>query len=387
MRNILVALSLLLLSACAGAGMDGLFGESAPPAAPPAQAAAPPVPVTLPPPPTAAVKVALILPLSGTDAAFGKSLQHAAELAVMDIGHGAFELMPRDSRATPSVARDAARDVLARGAQIIVGPLYSGSVAAVKPLAAAAGAPVLALSNDATVAGGGAWLMGFSPVEQVRRVASHAAARGIRNIAVLAPSTLYGDLALAALKQSDAGMNVVALARYRDSDAAIAAAVASIAGNRRGAQALFLPEGGALLRKIAARLARHGMAAGRMQLIGTGLWDDKDVAADRNLWGGWYAAPDPAPRAGFARRYAKNFGARPPRLASLVYDAVSLAAALAGKGVAPPYTEAALTRPDGFAGVDGVFRLTSRGVAERALAVMEISRGRARIISPAPKRF
>ncbi|KXV79086.1 hypothetical protein AD936_01985, partial [Gluconobacter japonicus] len=49
-------------------------------------------------------------------------------------------------------------------------------------------------------------------------------------------------------------------------------------------------------------------------------------------------------------------------------------------------TTAALTRPDGYMGVDGLFRLRPDGHVTRALAIYQIQRGGgARIIVPASR--
>lgn len=46
-----------------------------------------------------------------------------------------------------------------------------------------------------------------------------------------------------------------------------------------------------------------------------------------------------------------------------------------------------ITRPQGFKGASGAFRLLNNGSAQRALSVAEASAGALRIISPAPTRF
>ena len=75
----------------------------------------------------------------------------------------------------------------------------------------------------------------------------------------------------------------------------------------------------------------------------------------------------------------------PTRLATLAYDAVSLA-----RGPRPPdgaqrFAETPLTNPSGFAGADGTFRFRPDGTSERALAVNEIRNGAATIVAPAPR--
>jgi hypothetical protein len=51
------------------------------------------------------------------------------------------------------------------------------------------------------------------------------------------------------------------------------------------------------------------------------------------------------------------------------------------------FSVAALTAANGFAGLDGIFRFKSDGVAERGLAVLEMRRNRFRVVSPAPEFF
>ncbi len=103
------------------------------------------------------------------------------------------------------------------------------------------------------------------------------------------------------------------------------------------------------------------------------------------LQGGWFAAPDNRGFAGFAARYRARFNTDPIRLATLSYDAVTLAAALARIGGAQHFTPDALTNPAGFAGADGVFRFNPNGTNDRALAVQEIRNGAAATVSGAPR--
>ncbi|MEZ5828354.1 MAG: hypothetical protein R3D30_12080 [Hyphomicrobiales bacterium] len=51
------------------------------------------------------------------------------------------------------------------------------------------------------------------------------------------------------------------------------------------------------------------------------------------------------------------------------------------------YTYAQLTRPSGFAGVDGLFRLLPDGTSERGLAILEVQPGTPRVIDAAPRSF
>ena len=105
------------------------------------------------------------------------------------------------------------------------------------------------------------------------------------------------------------------------------------------------------------------------------------------LQGAWFSAPENGGFSSFADRYRARFKSDPARLATLAYDAISLVAALARAQGAAAFSEATLTNPSGFNGADGVFRFRADGPNERGLAVMQISNGAAKVISPAPHVF
>ena len=67
------------------------------------------------------------------------------------------------------------------------------------------------------------------------------------------------------------------------------------------------------------------------------------------------------------------FGNPPPGLASLAYDAVSLAAVMGRQPGGPAYDRESLTQVSGFAGVDGLFRLMPDGTNQRGLAVLRLT--------------
>ena len=73
----------------------------------------------------------------------------------------------------------------------------------------------------------------------------------------------------------------------------------------------------------------------------------------------------------------------PLRLASLAYDGTALALALVDKG----FSHENLTVSQGFSGTEGLFRLTSQGLNDRGLAVIEVSPSGFRPLSPAPQTF
>ena len=151
--------------------------------------------------------------------------------------------------------------------------------------------------------------------------------------------------------------------------------------------ALLLADGGKRLQAIAAWLPFYDIDPGKIRILGTGLWDEPGIGAEPALVGGWFAAPSPAARADFERQYERIYGQKAPRRATLAYDATLLAVLLAKKKGGADYSAPALTNPSGYLGSDGIFRLLANGRAERGLAVMQIRRHGAEVISVAPKTF
>ena len=153
--------------------------------------------------------------------------------------------------------------------------------------------------------------------------------------------------------------------------------------------ALFLPGGQENLEIVARLLPQAEIDTEKVKLIGTGGMDYPNAGRDAKLVGAWYPAPDPRGWNDFSQKYAKSYGAAPPRIASLAYDAVSLAIALSGGAEGQRYDAAQLTRASGFTGVDGAFRLLPDGSTDRALAILEVQKFGAGIVDagrrqPAP---
>jgi len=127
---------------------------------------------------------------------------------------------------------------------------------------------------------------------------------------------------------------------------------------------------------------------GYLKLLGTGLWDDPQITALPTLQGAWFATSDPNQTKRFNEKFRSTYNHEPMRLASLAYDAVALVTTLALENGDKAFNVKTMTSQQGFIGpVNGVFRLSADGKAERALAVVEISNGGFRVVDPAPTRF
>ncbi|MGH7114607.1 MAG: penicillin-binding protein activator [Stellaceae bacterium] len=377
------------------------------------QPPSPPTPARAPPPgatPPGPAKVALLVPLSGPNTGLGQAILNAAQLALFETGGDQLTLVPRDTKGTSSGAAEAAHAVVGEGVSLILGPLLAGAVDAVKPVARDAHLNVIAFSTVTDLAGGNTFLMGFLPRQEVVREVAYARQRGIGRFAALAPDTAYGHLMTDALRDaaSSTGATVTKIAFYDPRAGDPSAAIAHLLPADPappGADpttpdqavptppavpsfdALLLPEGGDQLKQIVRKLTAAGLDTKATRLLGSGLWDVADIGNEPALDGGWFAASPPDARRDFERRYRATYGRDPPRLASLGYDAAALAAVLARGQGGPPFSRETILNPNGFAGVDGLFRFTPDGLVQRALAVLEVEPQGNVVVSPAAQSF
>lgn len=368
------------LAACTGMPV-GDFGTPVQPGGPPQPAASMG---------TGRVKVALILPLSaaGNAGIAAQSMKNAGEMALAEFNNPDIQLLVKDDAGSSSGAQQAAQQALDEGAEIILGPLFAQSVKTTGQLARNRGIPVIAFSTDTSVATRGIYLLSFLPETDVDRIVGYAANNGKRSFVALVPDNAYGSVVEAAFQQAVARREgrVVALERYPLDKTARQNAVKAAAQAAAQADALFIPDGpdaGELVQGLAA----NGVNVKRLQLLGSGIWDDPSVAAAPVLHGGWYPAPESAGYRNFAARYRKRYGQDPVRTATLSYDAVALIAALVKTQGAQRFSEEILTNSSGFAGIDGVFRFRPDGTNERGLAVMRVTPSGGQPIAPAPKSF
>ncbi len=377
---------------------------------------------------TSPVRIAILLPLTGTEAETGQSLLNAATMALFDAYDPRLTLLPFDTRADGMTTEAAAKQALDAGVDIVLGPLLAGNVQIAGEIFGPVGIPVIGFSNDSRVAAPGRYIMGFLPEQEVQRVVDYAVTQGHTSFSALIPEGRYGERVRAAFGDAVSfdRAAVVALESYPPDPDAVFEPVKELANydQRRknlrdeistlralrddvtdeiadrlakaeelepvGFDAVLLPEGGALLRTLGPLLPFYEVDLDQVQLLGTGLWNDPSLMDEPPLHGGWFAAPEPTRPEAFMTRYEEMFGSRPPRIATIAYDAMSLVAALSrdtleeGEG---RFSETRLTNPTGFLGVDGLFRLNEDGLNERALAILEVSRRAFRVVDLAPKAF
>jgi branched-chain amino acid transport system substrate-binding protein len=342
---------------------------------------------------TGQVKVGLILPLSagGNAGLAGQAMRNAAEMALAEFGASNVQLLVKDDAGSADAARAGAQQALDEGAGIILGPLFAQSVSAVGQVTRPRNIPMIAFSTDANVASSGIYLLSFLPESDVQRIVQYASTNGKRSYAALMPDNPYGSVVEAAFRQDVARRSgqIVVLEHYAHDKAAMAGPIKIVAQAATRADALFIPDGGDAVPDVVQMLVGDGLNTKRIQLLGTGLWDDPRIFSAPGLEGAWYAAPDAAGFRAFSTRYRTRYGQDPARTATLAYDAVALVAALVKTQPDPQqrFSQATLTNPSGFTGIDGLFRFRPDGTNERGLAVLRVSPSGPQILAAPPRSF
>jgi branched-chain amino acid transport system substrate-binding protein len=341
----------------------------------------------------ASVKVAVLAPLSsqGQPGLIAKSLKQAAELALFERDNASVQLVVKDDKGTPEGARLAADEAIKDGATLILGPLFAKSVSATAPVARAAKVPVIAFSNDRQVAGGGVYLLSFQPAPEVERIVSYAAQKGKTRFAALIPQDVFGKAVDPVFRNAvaRAGGTIVAIETYATNSVLeptrkVSEAIKAAEAQGAPVDALFVPGGLEYLDSIGRLLPMVQIDSAKIQVLGTGGMDYPAITRHKALVGAWYPGPDPKGFNDFSQKYAKSYNEAPPRIASLAYDAVNVASALASMPATERFSAANLTRAQGFKGVDGTYRLLPDGTTDRPLAVFAVQKGGPVIIEQAP---
>jgi branched-chain amino acid transport system substrate-binding protein len=259
----------------------------------------------------------------------------------------------------------------------------------------------MSFSNDETAAAPGVYLMSFFARDEIQRVVSFAIGSGRRRFTALIPRNAYGAAIEPMFRNAVEGNGgeIVALGYLDDNPIARIAAAKSVfkaitnaAAHGAPVDALFAPVAQSTIAEFGPLIAYAGIDTTKVKLIGLSAWDQAAVssfaprARDPRLIGAWYAAPEPSGFAAFSARFKTNFGNPPPRLASLAYDAMTIAIALSATPPPGRFASESIERPEGFNGVDGALTFSALGLAQRRLAILEIGTERATVIDPAARQ-
>ena len=374
-RALVIGGAMALLGACAIVPKGPRPGASAPAPAPAPSAS------TLPAD-QQRHRVALLVPMSGANAAVGQSIANATTMALLDTNASNLRITTYD---TALGASEAARRAITDGNRLILGPLMGDNIAPVLVQARAARVPVVSFSNDVSMAARDVFLMGQMPGQSIARTVRYVRGKGAQSFAILAPTGEYGQRAEAALRTAvtQSGGRLVGTETYARGNTSVVSAAQRLKA-KGGFDAVLIADG--------PRLAAQGAAQfrpGNTRILGTELWSgEAAITRSPALNGAVFSAVTDGRFKRFSDSYEARFGAAPYRIATLGYDAVLLTLRVARDwrpGRAFPADR--LYDAGGFLGLDGAFRFGRDGVVERAMEVREVRGGSVTVVDQAPARF
>lgn len=327
-------------------------------------------------------RIALLVPMSGANAAVGQSIANATTMALLDTNAANLRITTYD---TAQGAREAARKAVTDGNRLILGPLMGGDIAPVTAEARSARVPVLSFSNDTGAASNGAFLMGVMPEQSIARTVRHVRGKGAQSFALLAPAGEYGQRAEAALRAAVVryGGRIAGTETYARGNTSVVSAAQRLKA-KGGYDSVLIADGGRLAVQGATQLRSP-----TVRILGTDLWSgEASVARSPALSGAIFSAVADSRFKQFSNSYQARFGGAPHRIATLGYDAVLLTLRIARDWRAGrPFPTDRLGDPGGFLGLDGAFRFGPGGVVERAMEVREVRGGSVVVVDPAPTKF
>lgn len=371
-------------------------------------------------------RVGMLLPLSGPAARHGQGLRNAAMVALDDINNPNLIVQFYDSKGTPEGARTAVKNAISQKANIIVGPLMSTEVQAIANETIYQGVPVIAFSTAQEVLQPTVYTMGLLVEEQVDRIMSYVAQKGRSRFALLIPDNSTGNaVAKAAFKsarKNNVAVTVVGYYKPGTSDFSGIIKEMTDYGTRHGAvvrkkaelearaksgdasaaqelkrlktkegigeldfDAVLIPESGAKLTAAISMFAYYDAAYPDVQFLGTSIWETGKFNNETAIVKSLFPAISRAHSAYFAGKYNSVFGERPSSLYSFAYDAVALTNQLAKQP--PENINQAITKPEGYIGINGAFRFFEDGSNQHSLDILEIRPSGNVVVDAAPKNF
>lgn len=371
-------------------------------------------------------RVGVLLPLSGDAAKFGQGLKNASMLALDDIKNPNLILQYYDTKGTPSGARTAIENALNQRAKVIIGPLKSSSVEAIAETTKARNIPVIAFSTSEQVLSPNVYTLGLLVDEQVNRIVSYASKQGRSRLALLLPDNATGiAVAKAAAKAAQQNnVQVTRIAFYAPNTTDFSVVLKQMTdyssrnnrmlsmksslqakaaqGDEESKRALrriansdtigevdfdmvLIPEAGAKLKSAVSMFGYYDVFSPQVKFLGTSIWENSKLNNETTIVGSWYPVMSRSHSDYFANKYAYVYGEKPNALYSLAYDAVALSNALAQQN--DGNLTSVITNPDGYVGINGVFRLFENGHNQHSMDVVEVAKSGDVIIDPAPKKF
>ena len=334
------------------------------------------------------LKIGVLLPLTGKYSYIGQSFLDTMQMVLYENKNIDSELIIKDTKANPSLAKKATKELVEQNVDIILGPFFSSSLN-----------KSLKIAKYKNV-----------PQQQIIDITEYTIKKNYKRFAALLPNSKYGKRVLntyrKVLNKNKLLLNKIELYELGSND--IEKNIQKLVGLDKNPQlekdeetgenpiedfdpgfdVLLLLETGNRLKETSALLTYYGVDFQKVKLIGTGEWHADNIGSEPGLVGAWFVAPSPKLWKNFKKKFYKFYNYEPIRLSSLAHDSLTTVFSIVDKN--DGFYE--LNYEDfqnsyGFTGIDGNFKFLSNGTVERNLSILEIKQNSFKIEKLAKKKF
>ncbi len=397
------------------------------------------------------LRIAVILPLSGNNSAIAKELKNAATMALFNLNSDNIILQFYDSKGTAIGAKEATIKANEDNADVIVGPLFADEVSSAKKVS---DVPIISFTTDQSVLEKNVFSIGFLIEQQIRRIVEYSIENGYKRFAIIVPDNETGNFIIKNFKKYTNIFDgeVVVTKAYKNKKDDLMKSVKAISNfdERTKEYKQYIADAKARLKylnslksspskyeseydteqysstneevaslektlenlskkttvsdpdfdaifiygdeindviMIGSSLMYYDVHPNRIKFLGTSQLENSKIYSERAFNKAWYPSVSTKYNGKFNQAYKDHFGTIPNKIASLAYDAVSLVGVIAKDG---DLSTSDILNPNGWTGINGIFRFTRDGSSERNMDVKEIVGGatvKTKVISPANVNF
>ena len=359
------------------------------------------------------IKVGVMLPLTGESQEVGNLILNAIQMAIFQTDNK-LELIIKDTEAKPEKAKKAFFELIDDGVSIVIGPLFSNSLAAIQSSVQGSRVNIFALTNNINLGKKGIWVFGVDPQAQTKKALEFALEKGSKKIAALLPKNAYGLLLFDTIskfsKENLIEIKKVEFYKF------------SIENQRKAAQkiskgfdqyqealnklkeyegdttinknellpekpfdSVFLAAGGQNLTVLSSQLQYNNVDPKLVQYLGISSWEDNSILREPALEGGIFVTTSQLYQDKIKLIYKSSFNKEMPKIAMIAYDIVAL---LSSVEFAENFVNVNdLINDEGYIGLRGLFRLKNNGTVERTFQIKQVKNKRFSTLKKAITQF
>ncbi len=360
------------------------------------------------------IKIGVMLPLSGEHSEIGNLILNAIEMAIFQTEENKLELHIKDTEAKSDKAKKVLSELIDEGVKVVVGPLFSKSLAAIQSQVASNNINILALTNNINLRNKGIWIFGVDPQAQTEKVLQYALEKGSKNIAALLPQNAYGLLlfdTITSFTQENL-MKIEKIEFYNFSVESQRNTAQKISEGfeeykiyldkikeqdneeekdnevffmEKPFDSVFIAAAGQNLTVLSSQLQYNNVDPKLVQYLGISSWEDSSILNEPALEGGVFVTTSEMYQKKIKLIYKSSFSKEMPKVAMIAYDIVALLGSLNNLG--SNFNIYDLVNDEGYIGLRGLFRLKKNGAVERAFQLKKIKNKKFTILKKANSQF